>query len=88
MKIKNGFIAVVKEDCPTCQLVVPVLAQMADEPVEMLVYTQAELAFLAPVPAGEGVQLIHDISANGLGWRVALARWGAVIALMRRLGER
>src|SRR5947209_1716519 len=41
----DGLIAVVKEDCPTCRLVAPVLRQMADSGAPLTVYTQDDLSF-------------------------------------------
>ena len=49
----DGLVAFVKRDCPTCQLVVPVLEELADDPdVALTVYTQDDPTFpagLAPV---------------------------------------
>lgn len=46
--LPDGLVAVVKRDCPTCELVVPVLAQLADGPTPLAVYTQDDPDF----PAG------------------------------------
>jgi len=46
--ITDGFIAVVKQDCPTCEFVAPVLADMAKSDRPLVVYTQDDPSF----PAG------------------------------------
>jgi len=49
----DGLVAIVKRDCPTCQLVVPVLVELAaDEDRPLTVYTQDDPSFpdaLAPI---------------------------------------
>ncbi|MGC1441188.1 MAG: hypothetical protein WA888_11310 [Burkholderiaceae bacterium] len=45
----TGFVAVVKRDCPTCELTEPVLAALAAAG-ELAVYTQDDPAFPASVP--------------------------------------
>jgi hypothetical protein len=60
MEPENGYLAVVKEDCPTCRLVVPVLGQLADGNSPLIVYTQDDLAFLEPVSTGDNTKLVHD----------------------------
>ncbi len=42
--LPNGIVAVVKQDCPACQLLVPVLTQLADE-AGLTVYTQDDPKF-------------------------------------------
>ena len=42
--IPDGLIAVVKQDCPTCQLVVPVFKQLAEES-GLTVYSQDDPGF-------------------------------------------
>lgn len=46
--LPDGVVAVVKRDCPTCELVAPVLAEVATADVRLTVYTQDDPAF----PAG------------------------------------
>ena len=48
--LPDGLVAIVKRDCPTCQLVVPVLAELRDasDAPHLTVYTQDDPAF----PAG------------------------------------
>ncbi len=53
----DGLIAVVKQDCPTCTLVEPVLMQLDQEKVLTAVYTQDNPEF----PAGVGT-VIDDSS--------------------------
>ena len=50
---RDGLVAVVKQDCPTCRLVEPVLAQLPG----VAVYTQDDPAFPATVEA------VHDDTA-------------------------
>ncbi len=45
--LPDGFIAIVKKDCPTCELVVPVLRQLESEGVSLTTYTQDDPAFPA-----------------------------------------
>ena len=45
----NGFVAIVKRDCPTCELTEPVLAMLADVG-SLAVFTQDDPAFPASVP--------------------------------------
>jgi thiol-disulfide isomerase/thioredoxin len=46
--VTNGLVAVVKRDCPTCRLVAPVLTQVAEAGVPLMVYSQDDPSF----PAG------------------------------------
>lgn len=62
----DGLVAFVKRDCPTCQLVVPVLEELADDPdVALTVYTQDDPTFpagLAPVDdTSLDVSFAHDL---------------------------
>jgi hypothetical protein len=50
--LPDGFVAVVKADCPTCRLVEPVLVQLGD----LVVFTQDDPAFPSSI---EGVH--HDV---------------------------
>ena len=47
---RDGVVAVVKRDCPTCTLTVPVLGELARR-VELAVYTQDDPSFPESVPA-------------------------------------
>ena len=44
-----GIVVFVKRDCPTCELVAPVLAELADR-VALTVYTQDDPKFPEAVP--------------------------------------
>jgi hypothetical protein len=41
----DGLVAIVKRDCPTCRLVAPVLADLADGDVPLTVYSQDDPTF-------------------------------------------
>ena len=45
----DGLIAVVKRDCPTCELTVPVLGELAQR-ADLRVYTQDDPSFPEIVP--------------------------------------
>lgn len=47
--IENGYVAVAKHDCPTCVLVEPVLAELAQTAPAFRVYTQDDPTFPASV---------------------------------------
>jgi len=53
--LPEGFVAVVKRDCPTCQLVAPVLGEIARRGVPLTVYTQDDPDFPSAVSTR-----IHD----------------------------
>ncbi len=63
--IPDGLVAVVKRDCPTCELVEPVLQQLAGGPSPLTVYTQDDIGFPASVDPVDDTQLAfswhHDI---------------------------
>ena len=63
--LPNGFVAVVKQDCPTCELVVPVLEQIQRQDTPLSVYTQDEPSFppsLSPIDdTSLEVSWHHDI---------------------------
>ncbi|MEM8859074.1 MAG: thioredoxin [Chloroflexota bacterium] len=61
--IQDGIIAVVKEDCPTCQLVVPVLEHMAKSGQLSKIWSQDELAFLESV-TGTDVELDETLEQS------------------------
>ena len=49
--LPDGLVAFVKRACPTCEVVAPVLAQLAREAsLPLTVYTQDDPAFPAEVP--------------------------------------
>ncbi|MEM9565894.1 MAG: thioredoxin family protein, partial [Actinomycetota bacterium] len=43
--LPDGLVAVVKRDCPTCELVVPVLDRLAGDTPDLTVYTQDDPSF-------------------------------------------
>jgi len=59
--LPNGIVAVLKQDCPTCELVVPVLEQIRASGTALSVYTQDEPSF------PEGLNPIDDTSLT-LSW--------------------
>ena len=66
MAIDGGLVAVVKRDCPTCQLVAPVLAQLAGAGVALTVYSQDDPTFPA------GVEGVIDDRALETSWRLEI----------------
>ena len=52
--LPDGLVIVVKRECETCRMVVPVLSQLRDAGAAVTVYTQDDLSFPA------GVDAIHD----------------------------
>jgi thiol-disulfide isomerase/thioredoxin len=52
LPLTDGIVVVVKESCPTCRLVAPVLAQLAQRPMRLAVYSQDDPSFppdVAPI---------------------------------------
>ncbi len=49
--LPDGLIAVVKRDCPTCELIAPVLGALAGGDAPLTVYSQDDPAFPDSVPA-------------------------------------
>ncbi|MBV9281128.1 MAG: thioredoxin family protein, partial [Chloroflexi bacterium] len=45
LPLADGIVAVVKESCPTCRLVAPVLAQIAQSGAPLTIYSQDDPAF-------------------------------------------
>jgi len=60
--LPEGIVAVVKRDCPTCQLVVPVLTQLRAAGLPLTVYSQDDPAFPDGLPVVDDTGL--DISAG------------------------
>ena len=54
MHLPDGLIAVVKRDCPTCQLTAPVLASIHEAGVPLVVYSQDDPSFPS------GVTVVDD----------------------------
>ena len=63
--MSTGFVVVAKRDCPTCELVQPVLREIAASGAELTVYTQDDPAF------PEGVDAVDDRSLEH-SWRLAI----------------
>ncbi|HXM18987.1 MAG TPA: hypothetical protein VN934_09265 [Candidatus Tumulicola sp.] len=55
--VPEGLVAVVKRDCPTCELVVPVLQQLAREAPPLTVFSQDDPAFPPGLPVRDDRQL-------------------------------
>ena len=64
MYFADGFVAVVKEDCPTCQLMVPVLGELTDQGVELTIYAQDSVGFLKGLGGDTAVSLDHTLEAS------------------------
>jgi len=47
--LPDGLVAVVKRDCPTCEMVAPVLGEIAEKGPPLTVFTQDDPAFPATV---------------------------------------
>ena len=64
--LPDGIVAVVKRDCPTCELVVPVLVAL-DERLKLTVFSQDDPGFPEGLKAVDdrdlGVSWRHDIEA-------------------------
>src|SRR5438445_2283876 len=58
--LPEGVVAIVKRDCPTCQMVAPVLAQLGAAGVPLTVYSQDDPAFPPGVPVVDDTAL--DVS--------------------------
>ena len=54
--LPSGIVAIVKRDCPTCELVVPVLEQLGNE-LNLTVYTQDDAAFPEQLPCVDDTSL-------------------------------
>jgi len=63
--LPEGFVAIVKRDCPTCVLVAPVLAQLRAAGAPLTVYTQDDRSFPA------GLDPIDDASLE-VSWRCSI----------------
>src|SRR5688572_26443458 len=62
---RDGLVAVVKDDCPTCHLVVPVLREMRDAGLPFIVVTQDQPGF------PEGTDAIDDRGLE-ISWRLGV----------------
>jgi hypothetical protein len=62
LHLPDGLVAVVKRDCPTCQLVEPVLADLDRRGLPLTVYSQDDPSF------PQGVGGVRDDSALGVSY--------------------
>lgn len=60
--LPDGLVAVVKRDCPTCELIAPVLDDLAQRGTELTVYTQDDPTF------PEGAATIVDDTLLEMSW--------------------
>jgi hypothetical protein len=58
--LPDGFVVVVKQDCPTCQLIEPVLVQLADAAELVAVVTQDDPGFPDLSDAGSAPECTFD----------------------------
>ena len=63
--MSTGFVVVAKRDCPTCELVQPVLREIAASGAELTVYTQDDPAFPQGIDAVDDRSLEHS-------WRLSI----------------
>ncbi len=63
--LPDGFVAIVKRDCPTCVQIAPVLAQLASAELPLTVFSQDDPAFPPDMPVRHDADLAvswhHDI---------------------------
>lgn len=57
MDLPNGLVAVVKRDCPTCQLTAPVLAEIHRAGIPLTVYSQDDPGFPEGMPVRDDTPL-------------------------------
>jgi len=68
-RLPDGLVAFVKRGCPTCQLVAPVLGEIAREaPLPLAVFTQDDPGFPAEVPAA----MRRDDASLAASWHHAI----------------
>ena len=64
-KLADGFVAFVKKDCPTCELIVPVLEQLTESQVLRTIFTQDDASFPnLPITSDDTsleVSFLHEI---------------------------
>jgi hypothetical protein len=63
--LPDGLVAVVKRDCPTCNLVAPVLAGLAESAVALTVYSQDDPTF------PDGLDVVDDSDLE-VSWRLGI----------------
>ena len=65
--LPDGMIAVVKADCPTCRLIVPVLGELCAAGVPLTILTQDDPELLSP-----GLLSVIDDSALAASWSLRI----------------
>ncbi len=64
-ELADGFVAFVKKDCPTCELIVPVLEQLTESQVLRTIFTQDDASFPnLPITSDDTsleVSFLHEI---------------------------
>jgi hypothetical protein len=65
-QLPDGLVAIVKRDCPTCQLVEPVLADLDRRGLPLTVYSQDDPSFPG------GVQSVRDDSTLGVSFGLGI----------------
>ncbi len=60
----DGFHLVVKQECPTCRLIVPVMARLAQATLPVTIYSQDDPAFPAGLPVVDDRELAHSYHLN------------------------
>ena len=60
MQVEDGVVAVIKQDCPTCVLVDPVLKEIEDAGMEVVVYVQDEPDFPSASQVIDDRELEHS----------------------------
>lgn len=61
LEVLDGYVVVMKEDCPTCQLVAPLLPELARDGASLMVYSQDDPHFPATVT---GVRLDETLDVS------------------------
>ena len=56
-RLPDGLVAIVKRSCPTCEMIVPVLAQLAESSTPLAVWSQDDPAFPPGLDAGDDREL-------------------------------
>ena len=73
---RDGLVAVVKRDCPTCELTVPVLAELAALPDELATPEERMRVAVRLAELGAGEILLTSMDRDGTrdGYDLALTR--------------
>ena len=79
--LENGWVVVVKHDCPTCELVQPVLRKMADSGTPLQVFSQDDPSFPEGLATVVDDRTVMYESRKQLKMNVSLSRKIHIIAL-------